>query len=419
MSLPWLINTKAIKQLPLDPIKQLPLDPIKQLPLDPIKQLPLDPIKQLPLDPIKQLPLDPIKQLPLDPIKQLPLDPIKQLPLDPIKQLPLDPIKQLPKQKSNNYYKLYHQKWFYYLKDNINKETKIVTKGLWSEIPKTSPGLFICRYGGPSKKAFSHFSSISAFQIYMSKFSEAERTFFEVILNMPQKPHFDLDPKNITVGVCDLMVSELISGIVEEFDKTFSITLDVTKNILKYTGHGPDKCSAHVLVDGYYHTDNVNAKQFYNNVINRIKDRPVWKESKDGVAIGAAPMMRAGPTTTSSSATPPTRGPRSATPCCCTAWTSTGGRRPCFTAPSSATRETCTPPSTTSSFSSSPRMTTTWRSGSHLTRSKGRPGTRWSWSSTTCTESNCSQAGRIRPGLPRGRRPRRHSPTASTATSTT
>ena len=107
--------------------------------------------------------------------------------------------------------------------------------------------------------------------------------FDEVILgNISQKPHFDID---ITKDDFMKMYPECIDfeeevenikdSLIESCIKlleNYNIHLELEKNILLYSSHSSVKKSFHLIIDGYYHIDHFEAKEFYLLVMYKFME---------------------------------------------------------------------------------------------------------------------------------------------------
>ena len=150
---------------------------------------------------------------------------------------------------------------------------------------------------------FAVFNNYANFYNYLSKIPETSRCFFETILGeYSQKSKFDLDinPKfpesgdtSIPINLQDLINHEdikddLVSSIIKVFDQ-HKVDIKLDSDIIVCTSHSngvipPDlstvpsfsfkkfKRSYHVIVDNYYHDNNLEAQAFCNLVYSNMKD---------------------------------------------------------------------------------------------------------------------------------------------------
>lgn len=121
---------------------------------------------------------------------------------------------------------------------------------------------------------FAVFRDYIHFWNYQKTIAPEKRTFYEVIIGKyPQKPHFDIDinlesaPPSLPDG--EIVKSIVIDKIIECFAK-LGISLEISKDIMLFTSHGKQKRSYHIVVNNYYHDDYVQAKLFYNMLMDAI-----------------------------------------------------------------------------------------------------------------------------------------------------
>ena len=50
----------------------------------------------------------------------------------------------------------------------------------------------------------------------------------------------------------------------------FNVIIDISTDILIFTSHNENKKSYHIIIDHYYHMNNLEAKAFYNEIISKI-----------------------------------------------------------------------------------------------------------------------------------------------------
>lgn len=121
---------------------------------------------------------------------------------------------------------------------------------------------------------YSVFDSYLDYYHYYSLFDPSDRNFFEIILDGPQKPHFDIDIKTNEVNDIDfistLVKDSVIKGSIEVLAENL-ISVDIEKDILIYSSHGENKRSFHIVINNKCHINNKEAKEFYNLVINKVK----------------------------------------------------------------------------------------------------------------------------------------------------
>ena len=166
-------------------------------------------------------------------------------------------------------------RWYYRLKEKKDLRGRI-QRGLFSDTPRhilTKAMIVSVSYydknTNKTLRLYTHFKSFLEYGIYQLKLPHHERCFYEIILGeSTQKPHFDVDIDNlITDG--EAVKNNLIDSIIEVLRER-NVELDLSKDILIYTSHGPEKQSYHVIVNNHCHVNNVEAKAFYYKVMETM-----------------------------------------------------------------------------------------------------------------------------------------------------
>ena len=184
------------------------------------------------------------------------------------------------------------KKWFYYLRVTQRKPNEESLEKVYGlEVLKNK--LIICyqiKY-----RFYTYFDSVSQFVKYKSTINPQKNHFYEVITLRKQKPHFDVDintkdNKNIDHGK---ILEDLLRSIQFTLKKEKIIT-DPIKDILVFESHGPNKKSYHVIIDNYYHVNNIEAGCFYQEVIDNMSplfsvyvDSAVYKISQQFRLLGS------------------------------------------------------------------------------------------------------------------------------------
>ena len=168
-----------------------------------------------------------------------------------------------------HYHVIRGQRWFY----RLNKQKFC----LFNSYSKTQllNGLIVSYILNNGHRLFTYFNNYIEFAKYQSYVPIPKRTFFEIIIgDGSQKPHFDLDFKLTDLpveinpeSVKDRLVNSIISVLTSH-----NINIDINRHILMYTSHGEFKQSYHIIIDGYYHTDNIEAREFYNLVVDTLPE---------------------------------------------------------------------------------------------------------------------------------------------------
>lgn len=189
-------------------------------------------------------------------------------------------------------------RWYYRLKQQKDGEKN--KKGLFSDVPRhtLSNSLIVALSyldtdTNKEFRLYTSFKSYLEFGIYQLKLPQHERCFYEIILGeSSQKPHFDIDIDNkeapgeeIKDNVIDAITEVLLNK---------GIQLKMDTDVLIYTSHGNNKQSYHVVINNYCHTNNVEAKAFYDNVMDHVKpeftqwiDRAVYSPTQQFRIVGS------------------------------------------------------------------------------------------------------------------------------------
>ena len=123
--------------------------------------------------------------------------------------------------------------------------------------------------------------SFEEFPKLLNSTSPADRNFFEVIAgDKVQKPHFDVDmqvdPQSGKSSPDGVTIDEVISALLKAIDGTLTILghfPTTADQRLIFTSHGETKRSVHVIIDGYHHAGNLEARNFFEMVKKRILPR--------------------------------------------------------------------------------------------------------------------------------------------------
>lgn len=140
-------------------------------------------------------------------------------------------------------------------------------------------GPFRSKDGDPLR-IYAYFDSYLEFFEYMMKFRPEERAFYEIVFGeLPQKPHFDIDiayaeftqlcPGENIEATAAFIKDTVIAGCQQVLAERL-IALDMSRDVLLYSSHGPQKQSYHIILNNYCHDGNKEAKAFYDEVVKRV-----------------------------------------------------------------------------------------------------------------------------------------------------
>lgn len=159
--------------------------------------------------------------------------------------------------------RLINREWYY---NYIKKEGKLTLSDIYTE-EEVNDGLLISlRYKG--SKLFSLFRDYIEFLEYNDKVIESKRCFFEVILGQKkQKPRFDIDIEK--VGNLEEMGNKVVTKLINTFVDIIQ-DIDFKKDLMIFTSHSDTKRSFHIVINNYYHNNNLEAREFYNIIKSKI-----------------------------------------------------------------------------------------------------------------------------------------------------
>ena len=101
-----------------------------------------------------------------------------------------------------------------------------------------------------------------------------ELNFYEVILgSLPHKPYFDIegeitDPS--VISLVDLCKDSVISNSIIVFSEKFGMDIDINKDILIYSSHGPHKRSYHIVINNWTLPSNKDTGEFAKLVSSKM-----------------------------------------------------------------------------------------------------------------------------------------------------
>ena len=151
------------------------------------------------------------------------------------------------------------------------------------------------KYKDIEVKKFTFFDSYVSFVKYQAYTKVNRRCCFECIIgNSPQKPHFDVDidlekHPNFSSSDFEELKDELIYSI-DQIMTEHGIELDIYRDICIYTSHGKKKYSCHLVIDNYYHSDNKEARNFYNLVVSNMSE--YYGQFMDGAVYSSFQQFR-------------------------------------------------------------------------------------------------------------------------------
>lgn len=178
------------------------------------------------------------------------------------------------------------------------------TRGLFSFHNEESlEGKLIVQFEAPetysyAKRLYSLFQNVGEYLSYIESFPPTERCFYETILGrFRQKARFDIDFEGSNVEEIQTRANTLLVALCNAISALLhehGITMK-RENFLIYTSHGNKgsnyKCSFHLLIDGYYHHNNIEAGAFYDELMRRMYNVPD-RENIDHAVYGSVQQFR-------------------------------------------------------------------------------------------------------------------------------
>lgn len=133
---------------------------------------------------------------------------------------------------------------------------------------------------GDPVRIYAFFDSYLEFYEYMQKFQPTERAFYEIIFGeLPQKPHFDIDvdrdscnamfPGEDIDVIAETLREMVIMGCISVLSDK-GVNLDLSRDLLLYSSHGPNKRSYHIVINNKCHDGNKEARAFYDAVMVKV-----------------------------------------------------------------------------------------------------------------------------------------------------
>src|SRR4029077_9657986 len=122
-------------------------------------------------------------------------------------------------------------------------------------------------------------SHIDLFECIKARAHEYRRLHEIVMGGRCQKPRFDIDieREDLPEGVDDILEfgdvikDRLIAAIIDVLAQS-GIKINLTKNVVVCSSHSHDKCSYHVIIDGYIHGSSEEAQAFFEEIAKVIEE---------------------------------------------------------------------------------------------------------------------------------------------------
>jgi hypothetical protein len=131
---------------------------------------------------------------------------------------------------------------------------------------------------GTDLRIYAYFDSYLELYLYQQRFPPVARGFYEIALGeYPQKPHFDIDVDLSSFRETypdidpDTELLRLREAVLEACMEQGP--LDLERDVLWFTSHGPHKRSFHLVLTNQAHPGNKEAKLFYDKVVAAASSR--------------------------------------------------------------------------------------------------------------------------------------------------
>lgn len=147
------------------------------------------------------------------------------------------------------------------------------------------PTILICWTPPNERRFFTKLEGPVQLSELYHELPDESKSLYEIILgNMPQKIKFDLDISHDKL--CEVSPDKIrqyvVNGIVKYFTDILKKSVRGYENILVYTSHGETKNSYHIILNGFYTTNNVQSKEYCKKICEKIfEDNPSLEQFID------------------------------------------------------------------------------------------------------------------------------------------
>jgi len=172
-------------------------------------------------------------------------------------------------------------KWYYHLLSTEERQkqsadsNKKLALGLFDDHPRETINdkIIVHAISPDNQRLFTLFDDLYAYVTAYFKIEPQYRTFFETIIG-PQKPHFDIDidldkltdSDGDKIDYGNKVKDQLIGAIIATLQQN-NIELQLDKDLLLFSSHGPNKLSYHVVINNYCHSSHKQAEKFFWEVV--------------------------------------------------------------------------------------------------------------------------------------------------------
>ncbi len=159
------------------------------------------------------------------------------------------------------------KKWHPFL---IHKDNRKKYLCLLDDIGYNSTNIYV-RLTTKGYYMFSNFSNGIELRNYINQFHPTLKCFDEIIMEGPQKPRFDIDLEDDNYSpeeldrIIQILINQVIDGIMFYLPE-----ISPERNIRLFTSHGKKKRSVHIVIDGFFHDNYLDARGFYDDAIRHV-----------------------------------------------------------------------------------------------------------------------------------------------------
>ncbi len=140
---------------------------------------------------------------------------------------------------------------------------------------KIIPNRFYVRATWHDKNYFTEFKDYYEFAIFTKQLPKDKMSFYELIpANYPHRLYFDVDGEDVSLE--QRAIDEIVAAIITVMKEYTNIDLDIYHDIVICNSSNQSKLSLHIVVCKNYVSDNIQAKEFYTLVCEKLSE-PIRK----------------------------------------------------------------------------------------------------------------------------------------------
>lgn len=168
---------------------------------------------------------------------------------------------------------LYNRRWYYRLHHKVGSNARPLFSDYSYASLTNQMVVCLCHLDRDQTewRLYTVFQSYIEYLDFIQSLRQVQRSCFEVLTGR-QKPHFDLDLNLSEVPNGEDVMLELRDHIIGACIELIP-ELNLSKDMMFFTSHGPNKRSLHIVINNWYHNDNKEAREFYRQVTEYIHGR--------------------------------------------------------------------------------------------------------------------------------------------------